>query len=290
MRGLFLTLALGAISIGLSCRIPVAPPSAPASDAKTAPAPEPPKEWKLVWADEFDYTGLPDPEKWEFEEGMLRNNEEQCYTRNRKENAWVEGGVLTITGRKERFANPRYKPGGRRPEFAEYTSASLRTRDRKSWQYGRIEMRAKLPQGRGVWPAFWTLGAEGRWPSAGEIDIMEFVGHTPDSIHATLHWQGGGRHQSLGGRKTVDRPWDDFHVYAVEWDTEHMNFFYDREQFYHYDVLIADDKGYNGFRRPHFILLNLALGGQWGGEIDDSIFPQTYVVDYVRVYQEAEKK
>ena len=161
--------------------------------------------WKLVWADEFDYKGVPDPAKWDYEVGYIRNNESQYYTRARKENAWVEGGVLTITGRKEKFPIPPGRGDKGRTE-AEYTAASLITRGKAAWTYGRIEMRAKLPKGRGVWPAFWTLGTSGGWPRGGEIDIMEYVGKEPHDVHSNLHYSIGGQHASSGGRSSSTIP------------------------------------------------------------------------------------
>src|SRR5690348_5754560 len=136
--------------------------------------------WKLVWSDEFEQPGLPDPAKWNYEEGFIRNNEAQFYTTNRSENARVENGMLVIEARKERFKNPAFDPeakgrGGprRNREYAEYTSASLTTRGKASWTYGRIEVKAKLPTARGTWPAIWTLGTnrQAGWPACGEIDI-----------------------------------------------------------------------------------------------------------------------
>jgi beta-glucanase (GH16 family) len=252
------------------------------------------KGWKLVWADEFDTTGLPDPKKWDYEEGFVRNQEAQYYTRARSENARVEGGTLIIEGRKEKFPNPQYRPGGKGPEVAEYTAASLITRGKAAWRYGRVEVRAKLPQGRGVWPAIWMLGTnigQVGWPACGEIDIMEFVGHTPNRVHATVHWRGGdGKHQSSGGNMKVERPWDDFHVYAVEWTDQRMDFTFDETRYFSFQVDKAADQGGNAFRQPQYLLINLALGGSWGGAIDDKIFPQKYVIDYVRVYEQAPEK
>jgi beta-glucanase (GH16 family) len=252
------------------------------------------KGWKLVWADEFDYTGLPDPEKWDYEEGFIRNWEAQYYTRARPENARVEDGTLIIEGRKEKFPNPHYRPGGKGPQVAEYTAASLITLGKAAWQYGRVEVRAKLPQGRGVWPAIWMLGTnrgQVGWPACGEIDIMEFVGHTPDRVHANVHWRGGdGKHQATGGKLKVERPWDDFHVYALEWTDRQMDFFFDETKYFSFQVEKATDEGDNAFRLPHYLLINLALGGSWGGAIDDEIFPQKYVIDYVRVYERASEE
>ncbi len=235
--------------------------------------------WDLVWADEFDSPGLPDKSKWDYEEGFVRNRELQYYTRARLENARVEGGNLVIECRKERFTPPNRAP-------VEYTSASLITKNRASWQYGRIEVKAKLPQGKGVWPAIWTLGVKGGWPAGGEIDIMEYVGKEPDNLYATLHYALNGKHQSDGGKLQTPKPADDFHLYAVEWDATKIDFFFDRKK---YRSVLLDKAGAgadNPFRKPHYLLLNFALGGSWGGAVDNSILPQKYLVDYVRVYRQ----
>jgi beta-glucanase (GH16 family) len=255
-----------------------------------------PEGWKLTWADEFDYTGLPDPNKWDYEEGFVRNREQQYYTRSRKENARVEDGVLVIEGRKERFRNARGQPGSKdwpRQEFADYTAASLITRGKAAWCYGRVEVRAKLPQGKGVWPAIWMLGtniSKVGWPRCGEIDIMEFVGHTPNLVHGTMHYAAAGRHRSKGGRIKTQRPFDDFHVYAVEWFPDRMDFYFDKTQYFTFKLDDATQKGDNCFRKPHYLLINLALGGSWGRAIDDRILPQKYLIDYVRIYERAASK
>lgn len=247
-------------------------------------------DWKLVWSDEFDKDGAPDPAKWDYEEGFVRNNEAQYYTRDRRENARVENGMLVIEGRKEKFPNARYNPTASRGPAtrptADYTAASLITRRKADWTFGRVEVRAKLPSGRGVWPAIWMLGSAGRWPAGGEIDIMEFVGHTPDLVHATVHFQKDGKHLSSGNRLKVDRPFADFHVYAVEWFPDRMDFYFDARKYHTFPVPHAEDNGRNPFLKPHYLLINLALGGTWGRQIDDDIFPQKFLIDYVRVYQQ----
>ena len=256
-----------------------------ASAAQDRPAESVPPGYKLVWSDEFDRPGLPDPSKWGYEEGYVRNHEAQYYTRARLENARVENGMLVIEARKEHFRIPQARPGSK--EFADYTSAALVTLHKASWKYGRIEARAKLPHGLGTWPALWTLGDDPKtgWPACGEIDIMEFVGHTPDKVFATVHYQKDGKHASSGHPLEVAAPWDAFHVYAVEWTPERMDFFYDQTKYHSFKITTADNNGKNPFRRPQYLLLNLALGGEWGGKIDDSILPQKYMIDYVRVYQ-----
>jgi beta-glucanase (GH16 family) len=250
----------------------------------------PPPGYKLVWSEEFNSHGLPDPAKWGYEEGFVRNHESQYYTRARKANARVEDGELVIEGRKERFKVPHpNRPDEEVREEARYTSASLITLGKASWQYGRIAVRAKLPHGKGVWPAIWMLGVNETkvgWPACGEIDIMEFVGHTPDHVYATVHWgKDGQHHQSQGKSLKVNAPWEDFHIYAVEWTPEQMDFYYDQTCYHRFDVKKADQKDGNPFHRPHYLLLNLALGGEWGGKIDDSVLPQKFLIDYVRVYQ-----
>ncbi len=239
------------------------------------------EEWKLVWSDEFNTEGHPDPAKWDYEQGFIRNNESQWYTRARLENARVEDGVLVLECRKEHFT-----PQGHAP--VEYTSASLITQHRASWRYGRIEVRAKLPQGRGVWPAIWMLGANidrVGWPACGEIDIMEFVGHDPNHIHGTIHYEADGQHKWDTGKLETARPYDDFHVYAIEWSPDRIDFFFDQTRYRSVSLEQAGTGEGNPFRHPFYLLINFALGGEWGGPIDDSILPQKYLIDYVRVYE-----
>lgn len=249
-----------------------------------------PPGYHLAWADEFslEQDGLPDPAKWIYEEGFIRNNESQYYTKARLENARIERGQLIIEARKEDYA------GGSliHHPLAHYTSAALETRTKADWTYGRIEVRAKLPAGKGVWPAIWTLGTnEGdpkvRWPKCGEIDIMELVGWEPGVIHGTLHYFVKGKHASEGSQLAVDHPESVFHVYAAEWTPERIDLFVDAQKYVSFDVNKAENDGQNPFRQPHFLLLNVALGGGWGGKIDDSIFPQRMVIDYVRIYQKS---
>ncbi len=240
----------------------------PHADAKRTP------KRHLVWSDEFNRPGQPDPAEWDREVGFIRNNEMQFYTRNRLENARVEGGHLTIEARKEEYEN------------AHVTSASLTSR--QNWTYGRIEVRAKMPTGRGTWPAIWMLGNNIRevgWPACGEIDIMENVGFDPDHIYCTVHTQGAdGKHASKGGNIVAERPYDGFHLYAVDWDAHRMEFTYDGRHVFTYE---NDGKNPWPFDKPQYLILNLAIGGAWGGQkgVDDTIFPSKFLIDYVRVYQ-----
>lgn len=238
-----------------------------------------PEGWELVWSDEFEKDGLPDASKWTYEEGFIRNNEAQYYTRARKENARVENGTLIIESRKE-----NYREG-------EYTSASLTTRGKASWKYGRIEVKAKLPTGRGMWPAIWMLGtniSEVGWPACGEIDIMENVGFDPDAIHANVHTRAFNHVQGTnkGSRIIIPKPYEDFHVYAVEWFEDHMDFYVDDQKYFSFENT-GNGADEWPFAHEHYLIINAAIGGAWGGQqgIDDSIFPQQYLIDYVRVYQ-----
>lgn len=246
------------------------------------------QDWKLVWSDEFDKPGLPDPAKWDYETGFVRNNEAQYYTRDRKENARVENGVLVIEGIKERFKNPRHNPASSRSrEYAEYTSASLHTLGKASWLYGRIEVKAKLPQGKGTWPAIWMMGTnrpQVGWARCGEIDIMEFVGHTPGVIHANVHYHTDKK-RSAGNKVKTPLKLDDFNIYAVEWFPDRMDFYFNDQKYFTFPIDQANTGAENAFRKPQYLILNLALGGSWGKEIDDTLFPHRYEIDYVRVYQ-----
>jgi beta-glucanase (GH16 family) len=237
--------------------------------------------WKLVWEDNFEKDGLPNPEIWRYEVGYIRNKEVQYYTANRSENARVENGNLIIEARKDNW------------DGKEITSASLNTYGNKSMLYGRIEVRAKLPTGLGTWPAIWMLGNsinEGsNWPACGEIDIMENVGFNPDVVHANVHTKaynhsiGTGK----GDKLVVEKPYNDFHVYAMEWSENKMEFFIDDKSYFIYENENAGSATWP-FDKPHFLILNLAIGGSWGGQqgIDNSIFPQKYYIDYVKVYKE----
>ncbi len=234
--------------------------------------------WQLYWSDEFEHDGAPDPARWDCEVGQVRNGELQHYTRDRRENARVENGRLVIEARREDFAG------------AQFTSASLITRNRASFEHARVEVAAKLPRGRGLWPAIWLLGTnwdEVGWPECGEIDVMEFVGFDPDAVHSTVHtasynhMRGNGR----GARIPLAGSSDEFHVYAVEWDAERMVFAIDGRTTF---TVANDHTGTAGwpFDAPFFLLLNVAVGGSWGGQhgVDASVFPQRMEVDWVRVW------
>lgn len=249
---------------------------------------------KLIWSDEFNYVGLPDSTKWDYEHGYIRNEEKQYYTWKRKQNVWVHDGYLEIKAIKELFRNHEYKPGSNNwktaDSLARYTSASINTLGKVSWKYGRIEVRAKLPKGAGVWPAIWMMGVNRPkvdWPRCGEIDIMEFVGFDSSHVYGTIHYarEDGVNHSSSGNKIEVHQPYNKFHVYALEWNKNKMKIFYDDTLYHTFSTKDINKKGRQSFQKPFYLLLNLALGGAWGGKIDDDNLPQSFLVDYVRVYK-----
>ena len=233
----------------------------------------------LVWSDEFDYTGAPDPDKWDYDIGGngWGNNELQYYT-DRLSNAEVADGFLTITARKEPFSNRGY------------TSARLVSRQKGDWTYGRFEIRAKLPTGRGTWPAIWMLPTDweyGGWPASGEIDIMEHVGYDEGRVHGTVHTEAynHGIGTQRGGSTLVNDATSAFHTYVIEWTEDKIDWYIDGAKYYTFrneDQTFAEWP----FDKRFHLLLNIAVGGNWGGAegVDETIWPQAMEVDYVRVY------
>lgn len=246
----------------------------------TPPPPTPVLPYTLVWSDEFDSPGLPDPGKWGYDVGGngWGNNELEYYTNARTENARVENGNLVIEARKESYNG------------SNYTSARLLTKNKAQWTYGKFEIRAKIPKGKGIWPAIWTLSANDplHWPDDGELDIMEAVGFNPNVIYGTAHNKkyNGANGLQKGGNILIPTAEDSFHVYKMEWTATRIDWYVDDTQYYSYTDpgLGIDAWPYN---KDFFIILNVAFGGNWGGSqgTDDSIFPQQMLVDYVRVYQ-----
>jgi beta-glucanase (GH16 family) len=251
-----------------------AAPATPSPTATTGPA-----GWTLAFSDEFDAAGALDPAKWGYEIGYIRNDEKQSYT-SRSENVRAEGGNLVIEARKE-----AYQGYG-------YTSASINTLGRFEFLYGRVEVRAKLPTGNGTWPAIWMLGTNRTqvgWPACGEIDIMENVGFDPLRIHGSVHT--AAYNHTIGTQKsasvTIAGPWEDFHVYAMEWFADHIDVFVDGQKYFTFRNEGTGSRAWP-FDKPQYLLVNLALGGAWGGQqgIDDSHFPHRYLIDYVRIYRQ----
>jgi len=240
------------------------------------------EDWVLVWQDEFDVDGLPSLANWDYEEGYLRNDEDQYYTRGRSENARVENGVLVLEARKDGW------------EGHDYTSASLTTRRRAAWTYGYIEIRAQIPAGTGLWPALWTLGDNigiVGWPQCGEIDIMENVGFQGETIHTNIHTKAYTHEngQGKGSSRTIEGATSGFHTYAIDWDADVIRFIIDGVQVWEYANEGTGDDVWP-YDKAQYLIMNIAVGGSWGGEegIDDSVFPAQMLVDYVRVYQRKE--
>ena len=249
-------------------------------------APAPPADYVVVWSDEFSGANgsLPDSSKWIMETGGggWGNHELETYT-NRAQNAHVQKGNLIITASKETYKGA---DGIRRP----YTSTRLKTLGLFEQKYGRFEARIKIPRGQGIWPAFWMLGnniGTVDWPTCGEIDIMENVGKEPDTVHGTIHGPGYSGGEGLGGsyRLPSGKFADDFHIFAVEWEPSAVRFYVDGKL---YESRTPADLPAGKtwvYDHPFFILLNVAVGGDWPGNPDRStVFPQRMLVDYVRVY------
>ncbi|MEO7530487.1 MAG: glycoside hydrolase family 16 protein [Sediminibacterium sp.] len=249
-------------------------------------------DYTLVWSDEFNKEGTPDPANWNYEKGFVRNHELQYY---QPENAWCEKGNLVIEARKEDKPNPGYVAGStdwrRSRPVINYTASCLRTSGLQSWQYGRFEMRARIDISAGIWPAWWTLGIGKGWPGNGEIDIMEYY---RGKLLANIACLGADKKaewyshtfptDSLGGIKWSRK----FHVWKMDWTGDFIALYLD-------DVLLnkvsldkltnKDGSNFNPFKQPHYMLLNMALGGDNGGNVEQTSFPRRFEVDYVRVYQ-----
>lgn len=236
--------------------------------------------WKLIWYDEFNTNGLPDSSRWNYDVGGhgWGNNELQYYTKGRKKNARVENGLLILEAHRENY------------EGKNYTSARLVSSGKGDWQYGKIEVRAKIPSGLGTWPAIWMLASTSplKWPDDGEIDIMEHVGYDQGRVHASVHCKKFNH--IIGTQKTANVMVTDcsesFHVYSVTWDKERAAIAIDGKPYFSFS---NEHSGYAAwpFDNPMYLLLNIAVGGNWGGQqgVDETIWPRRMEVDYVRVYQ-----
>lgn len=242
--------------------------------------------WRLVWQDEFDGPQL-DPSKWEFEVNAAGggNAELQYYVTN---NVSLRDGKLLIEARNLPYSGPE----GTRS----FTSSRIRTKRKADWKYGRFEIRAKLPQGRGLWPAIWMLPTDnvyGGWPHSGEIDIVELLGHEPGRVHGTLHYSNLEKHHTYRGTNYTSRTRsfaDDFHVFRLDWSPGMFHWYVD-DQLYQTQTQWAS--GVKSFPAPFdqrfHLILNLAVGGNWPGKPDaNTVFPQAMIVDFVRVYQRAD--
>lgn len=239
--------------------------------------------YDLVWSDEFNYNGLPDQKKWGYDIGGhgWGNQELQYYTDSRKENARVENGKLIIEAKFENF------------QGSSFTSARLITKNRGDWTYGRIEVRAKLPYGKGTWPAIWMLPTvwnlgNGGWPDNGEIDIMEHVGYNPGVIHASTHCNRYVHTKGTQKTATINVPdcITTFHNYILEWNKDEIKMYVDEKLYF---TSVNENRGweYWPFYKDFHLILNIAVGGTWGGAqgVDPNVFPQKMEVEYVRVYK-----
>lgn len=245
------------------------------------------QNWELVWSDEFNVDGKPDASKWSFDvegnEWDWGNNELQNYTPADSGNAWIEDGNLIIEARKEKYTAPEDN------QERDYTSARLITKNKGDWKYGRFEIKAKLPSGKGTWPAIWMMNSEAdNWPHTGELDIMEAIGSEPGTIYSTVWCTETENINGAGSYTTIDDPFNTFHIYSMEWNEDSIHFYTD-------SILVTKWSKESGeiahwpFTQKFHILLNVAVGGDWEGSVADSTFekPVRMYVDYVRVYQEA---
>lgn len=249
-----------------------------------------PDGWTLEWADEFATDGRPNPANWTYEIGLVRNEEAQSY---QPANAFCRDGHLILEARRERIPNPGFKAGAtdwRSRQFSDYSSASITTQGLHAWQYGRFEMRGRIDTDSGMWPAFWTLGADGEWPDAGEIDVMEFY---RGMLLANVAWGSAKRWvatwdsvrtpiTALGGPEWRRA----FHVWRMDWDADRIELSVDGRVLNSTSVAdtISPRLTRTPFRQPHFLLLSLAIAGQNGGDPSATTFPARFEVDYVRVY------
>ncbi|MEO7214650.1 glycoside hydrolase family 16 protein [Mucilaginibacter sp.] len=248
--------------------------------------------YKLVWADEFNNEGPVDAKFWKFERGFTRNNELQWY---QPQNAMCHNGVLVIEAQKVHLPNPNYVAGSKNwktsREFIEYTASSMNTSGLKEFQYGRFVMRGKIDVDSGLWPAFWTLGVKGQWPSNGEIDIMEYYRGmllaniaTGTDVVYKAKWFSTKKDVKLFGPEWSKQ----FHVWRMDWDENAISLYVDDELLNRVemkDLNNRDAEKINPFKQPHYILLNLAVGGDNGGDPSVTKFPKRFEVDYVKVYQ-----
>jgi beta-glucanase (GH16 family) len=283
-------LAAAFIIVVVSCASAIEHPTSSGDAGKGIPAYP---GYELVWADEFNKDGPPDPCNWTYERGFVRNRELQWY---QPDNARCEDGLLVIEALRQRKANPWYRPNSSRwsrsRQYCEYTSASVTTKGLHNWRYGRFEMRGRIDTRAGMWPAFWMLGARGPWPANGEIDIMEYY---RGMLLANAAWASGRRWTPIWDdvRKPItefdDPDWSaKFHVWRMDWDADSIKLYVDDLLLNEIDVTKTFNKdrdGKNPFRHPHYMILNLAIGGTSGGDPSKTDFPARFEVDYVRVYR-----
>lgn len=242
---------------------------------------EPEIDYELVWEDDFLFNGPPSSSRWGYDIGKgdngWGNGEEQYYT-DRPENVFVENGILNIIARRENFSG------------SQYTSTRMNTKDKFEFTYGKIEIKAKLPNGGGTWPALWTLGgnfSEVGWPNCGELDIMEHVGNNENVVQSAIHTPSSFGDTFNKGSLTVPGVTDEFHVYEMEWTADRVKFSVDGSNYYTYEPDVQDDSTWP-FDADQFIIMNVAMGGSLGGSIEAGFTESSMQVDYVKVYQEVQ--
>lgn len=248
--------------------------------------------YQLVWNDEFSVNGAPNEKNWNYETGFVRNLENQWY---QKENAYCAAGFLIIEAKKERRINPHFVSNDhpdwiKKRDSIKVTSSCLITRGKHSWQYGRFEIRAKIPVVKGMWPAFWTLGVKGNWPANGEIDIMEYYA---EKMLANVAWKSNKEGTEWDSETIMlsdfKENWaDEFHVWRMDWDAHSIKLYVDDQLLNETSVketMQRVNQKILPFQQPHYLLVNLAVGGINGGDFINDSFPSKYMIDYIRVYQ-----
>ena len=271
---------LAAVSLAACCTSAQAQPAPPAPaslDALAVPA-----GYTLVWFDEFTKPGAPDPAKWSYDTGRNKagwyNHELQYYSADRAENAAQSDGRLVITARRESLSSA--------PDWGRqrYTSARLLTRGKAEWTYGFFEIRAKVACGKGTWPAIWMLGSRGDWPAGGELDILEHIGHQAGRVFSTVHTAAGSGANGMGAAVQLPDVCTAFHNYQMHWTAQSIRFGIDGVAHFEY-LNPGTGSARWPFDAPQFLILNIAIGGDLGGKVDNGIFPVQMEIDHVRVYQ-----
>ena len=268
---------LAAVSFAACCSGARAQPSQSSPAALAVPA-----GYALVWSDEFTEPGAPDPAKWSYDTGRNKagwyNHELQYYSADRAENAAQRDGRLVITARRESLSSA--------PDWGRqrYTSARLLTRGKAEWTYGFFEIRAKVACGKGTWPAIWMLGSRGDWPAGGELDILEHIGHQAGRVFSTVHTAAGSGANGMGAAVQLPDVCTAFHNYQMHWTAQSIRFGIDGVAHFEY-LNPGTGSARWPFDAPQFLILNIAIGGDLGGKVDNGIFPVQMEIDHVRVYQ-----
>ncbi len=250
--------------------------------AQAQPSLAMPAGYALVWSDEFTEPGVPNSAKWSYDTGRNKagwhNNELQYYSAERTENAALRNGRLVITARRESLSSA--------PDWGRqrYTSARLITRGKAEWTYGFFEIRAKVACGKGTWPAIWMLGSQGDWPAGGELDILEYIGHQPGRVFSTVHTAAGSGAKGKGAGTQLPDVCTAFHNYQMHWTPQSIRFGINGVAHFEYLNPGTGNAGWP-FDAPQFLILNIAIGGDLGGKVDNSIFPVQMEIDHVRVHQ-----